>query len=815
MRKLFFILFVSVLTTSVEAQIHGKVTDNEGKPVTGATVSLLKDSAIIKLALTKDAGIYEFTNIKEGVYKISASYVGFAPAVSSAIQFSGTDVTVPEIRLTKSTGDLQNVTVTARKPMVEMKADKTILNVEGTINSTGSDALELLRKAPGVTVDKDENLGIAGKTGVQVYIDGRPTPLSGQDLATYLKTMQSSQIESIEIITNPSAKYEAAGNAGIINIRLKKNKAFGTNGSANAGWNIGAYAKYNAGISLNHRNNKINVYGNYNYNHAKMESSLSIYRSILDTLFDQTGRNVFTARSHNFKGGIDYTINKQSSIGAIINGSISDPSLETNSNTPIIYRPTNTTDRILRASNASDLERDNFTFNLNYNYTGKDGKSLVLNADHGFYDLNTNQYQPNTYYTASGAKIGSVAYRMISPTKINISSFKADYEQNFAKGKLGIGGKTAFITSDNDFRRFDVTSAGDVYDKDRSNRFKYEENINAIYANYNRAWKGIMIQAGLRAENTVSEGKSAGLKNSGSGYVETVSSFKRNYTDLFPSASVTFNGNPMKQWSLTYSRRIDRPAYQDLNPFEMKLDEYTFQKGNTDLRPQYTNSFGVTHTYKYKLNATLNYSHVKDIFTQLIDTAEQSKSFISKRNLAKQDIISLNISYPVMYKTFTAFFNVNTNYSEYEADFGAGRKVDLDAFGLNAFVQNSLKFGKTKAWTAELTAFYNAPTIYQGAFKAKSLWAIDMGMQKQVMKGKGTIKASVSDVFRTLKFNGTQEFAGQVSKFSSQWESRQFKLSFNFRFGSNTVKAAKQKTTGAEEENKRVQQGGGGIGIGQ
>ncbi len=816
MRKSLFIFLVSLLAFTAQAQIQGKITDIDGKPVTGATISLLRDSAIVKLAVTKESGNYEFSGIKEGTYKVSASYVGYATVVSSPITFSGAGVTVPEIRLTKSTGDLQNVTVTARKPLVEMKADKTILNVEGTINSTGSDALELLRKAPGVTVDKDENLGIAGKTGVQVYIDGRPTPLSGQDLATYLKTMQSAQIESIEIITNPSAKYEAAGNAGIINIRLKKNKAFGTNGSANAGWNIGTYAKYNAGISLNHRNNKINVYGNYNYNHAKMESNLSIYRSILDTLFDQTGRNVFTARSHNFKGGIDYTINKQSSIGAIINGSISDPSIEANSNTPIIYKPTNTIDRILRATNASDLERDNFTVNLNYNYTGKDGKSLILNADHGYYDLNTNQYQPNTYYDATGStKINTVAYRMISPTKINISSFKADYEQNFAKGKLGIGGKTAFITSDNDFRRYDVTSAGDVYDKDRSNRFKYEENINALYANYNRAWKGIMIQAGLRAENTVSEGTSAGLKKNGAGYVESVSSFKRNYTDLFPSASVTFNSNPMKQWSLTYSRRIDRPAYQDLNPFEMKLDEYTFQKGNTDLRPQYTNSFGVTHTYKYKLNATLNYSHVKDIFTQLIDTAEQSKSFISKRNLAKQDIISLNVSYPVMYKTFTAFFNVNTNYSQYEADFGAGRKVDLDAFGFNAFVQNSLKFGKTKAWTAELTAFYNAPTIYQGAFKAKSLWAIDMGMQKQIMKGKGTIKASVSDVFRTLKFNGSQEFAGQVSKFTSQWESRQFKLSFNFRFGSNTVKAAKQKSTGAEEENKRVQQGGGGIGIGQ
>lgn len=816
MRKLLILLLAPLFAFAANAQVQGKVTDAAGNPLNNVTISLMKDSAVVKLAITKDDGTYLFNNIKEGTYRVSASFVGYAPSVTAPFSISGSTVSVPSLKLEKSTASLQNVTVTARKPLVEMKADKTILNVEGTINATGSDALELLRKAPGVTVDKDDNLGIAGKTGVQVYIDGRPTPLAGADLATYLKTMQSAQIESIEIITNPSAKYEAAGNAGIINIRLKKNKAFGTNGSVNAGWNIGINAKYNAGISLNHRNAKMNLYSNYNYNRSKNESSLNIYRSVMDTLFNQTGKMVFGANSHNFKAGMDYTINKQSSIGAIINGSIADPSINSNSETPIIYRPTNTVDRILKATNTSAMKRDNINFNLNYNYTAKDGKSLVLNADHGYYDMDNNQYQPNTYYDATGnTKLNTVAYRMISPTTINISSFKADYEQNFAKGKLGIGGKTAFITTDNDFQRYNVTGTGDVYDKDRSNRFKYEENINALYVNYNRAWKGFMLQAGLRAENTVSEGTSKGLKNSGGTYVESTSSFDRNYTDFFPSAAITFNKNPMKQWSFTYSRRIDRPAYQDLNPFEMKLDEYTFMKGNTSLRPQYTNSFGVSHTYKYKLTATLNYSHVKDIFTQLIDTAELSKSFLSKRNLATQDIISLNVSYPFMYKNFMSFVNVSTNYSEYKADFGTDRKVNLEAFGFNAFAQNTLKFGKAKAWTAELTAFYNAPTIYQGAFKANSLWSVDLGMQKQIMKGKGTIKASVSDVFHSLEFTGTTEFAGQSTRFNSQWESQQFKLSFSFRFGSSTVKAAKQKATGAEDETKRVQQGGGGIGIGQ
>jgi len=311
----------------------------------------------------------------------------------------------------------------------------------------------------------------------------------------------------------------------------------------------------------------------------------------------------------------------------------------------------------------------------------------------------------------------------------------------------------------------------------------------------------------------VSKGVSTGLKYDGSSYATSTSSFKRTYTDLFPSAAITFNKNPMKQWSLTYSRRIDRPAYQDLNPFEFKLDEYTFQKGNINLRPQYTNSFGITHTYKYKLNITANYSHVKDMFTQLIDTAEKTKAFISKKNLAEQDIVSLTISYPFQYKTYSLFTNISSNYSKYHADFGTGRKVDLGAFGFNFFAQNSLKFGKTKAWTAEVSGFFNAPTIYQGSFKGKSLYSVDAGLQKQVMKGRATIKTSVSDVFHTMRFRATSDFAGQSTHFSSRWESRQFKLAFNLRFGNNGVKPARQRSGGADDELKRTQQSGG-VGIG-
>jgi hypothetical protein len=233
-------------------------------------------------------------------------------------------------------------------------------------------------------------------------------------------------------------------------------------------------------------------------------------------------------------------------------------------------------------------------------------------------------------------------------------------------------------------------------------------------------------------------------------------------------------------------------------------------KGNINLRPQYTNSFGISHITKYKMNVALNYSHVKDMFTMIIDTVEKSKAIASKKNLATQDVASLNLSYPFQYKTFSLFTNVSSNYSKYQADFGTGRKLDLDAIGVNVFVQNSLKFAKT--WTAELSGFYNSPTIYMGNFKGKSIYSVDAGLSKQIMKGRAVVKSSVSDVFNTLKFRGESNFAGQKVIFNYRQESRQFKLSFNYRFGSNTVKAARQRTSGAEDELKRVQQGSGIMG---
>lgn len=805
-----FATFFLMTAAAMAQNVSGIVKDVDGKAVANATVSLLnaKDTAVIKLGVTDKDGNYKFTTISKGTYMVSASFVGYAAKYSPAFDVNG-DVNVPAFALEKAAAELKGVTVVAKKPMIEVKADKTILNVENSINAVGNDALELLRKSPGVVVDKDDNISLSGKNGVQVYIDGKPSPLSGTDLSNYLKSMQSSQIESIELITNPSAKYEAAGNAGIINIKLKKNKAYGTNGSVNAGYNIGTYPKYNAGISLNNRNKRLNLFGNYNYNKSRNESFMGLYRVQLDTLFDQHATMTFRNNSHNFKAGADYYINSKNTIGVMASGNLTDFTLGNDSRTDISYQPTKLADRLLLANNKTISSRDNVNFNANYRRADTSGHELNVDADYSLYRLKSDQYQPNYTYDATGQTLlQREVYNMLAPTNIDIYSAKADYEQNFKKGRLGIGGKTSYVKSDNNFDRYIVGETDKT--KDRSNNFLYKENINALYVNYNRQFKGFMIQAGVRMENTNIKGASKGVSLVDGENVTFDSTFNRNYTNFFPSAAFTLNKNPMNQWSFSYSRRIDRPAYQDLNPFEFRLDKYTFQQGNTQLRPQYTNSFSVTNTFKYKLNTTLSYSHVNDVFSQIVDTAGLSAAFITKKNLATQDIVSLNISMPFQYKFYSVFANVNTYYSKYKADFGEGRAVNLDVFATNVYMQNTFKVAKKT--TLELSGFYTSPSIWQGTFKSKSMGGVDLGVQQTVLKGKGNLKATVTDVFHTMQWGGTSDFGGQYLKTTGGWESRQFRLNFTYRFGSTQIKAARQRKNATEDENKRVGSQGGGIG---
>jgi len=811
-RLLLFWLFTVTQLCLVAQRVDGVVKTVDGTFQTNATVSLHKgdDSVFLKGTTTDKVGRYFFDAVQAGQYTVSVTHVGFSKFVYT-LSVDKPAVMIPDIILQPQKQQLQAVEVAAQRPLVEMRADRLIVNVEGTINAVGSDALDLLRKSPGVVVDKDDNLSVSGKTGVQVFIDGKPSPLAGADLGAYLRTLQSANIEIIEIITNPGAKYEAAGNAGIINIRLKKNRNFGTNGSVTAGLNFGITPKYNTGFSLNNRSEHFNIFGSYNYNNNSNRNVIKFYRAQADTTFDQTSDVAVAAQTHTYKTGIDFFASKKTTIGVMVSGIVSDSYIGSYGAMNIAYKPTEKINRVLVADNTTDGVRNNTNVNANFRHFSKNGKELNIDADHGSFDISSNQYQPNFYFSEGQTQfLYSNIYRMISPSTIKISSIKADFEQPFLKGKLGLGAKSGYVKTDNDFGRFDIFGSQSVKDLDRSNRFVYNEKINAGYINYNKQYKIVGLQVGLRGEHTDASGQSLGFifNPTANKYDNYDSTTTRRYFDLFPSAAITYTKNTNNKFAVTYSRRIDRPAYQDLNPFEFKLNDYTFTKGNIALRPQYSNNFAVTHTYKSKLITTLGYSHVRDIFAQISDTAEISKSFLTKRNLATQDIVSLNISYPFKYKWYNGFINSNSYHSNYKANYGGGnRTINISVTAVNVAMQNSFKLGK--GYTAEVNGFYNSPNIWQGTFRSKSMYAADAGFQKIILGTSGTLKLSITDVFKTMRWAGVGNFTGVTSISSGRWESRQLKLFFTYRFGNKQVKAARARKTGTEEESKRTQAAGG------
>jgi hypothetical protein len=343
-----------------------------------------------------------------------------------------------------------------------------------------------------------------------------------------------------------------------------------------------------------------------------------------------------------------------------------------------------------------------------------------------------------------------------------------------------------------------------------SDNFNYKENINAAYVNYNRTFEHLAVQAGLRVENTNSKGVSVGWQQAVGDYSTYDSTYPRHYTDLFPSASLLWNKDPLRQWSLSYSRRIDRPQYQDVNPFEFKVDDYTFSKGNTQLRPQYANNLGLTWTYKYAFSVTLSYSHISDLFTTVPDTTDRSKTIVTSVNLAGKDITGLNVSYSFQYKWYSAFANVNGFYALYKANFGGpGLTINENIFHTNIYSQHNFRLGG--GWTASLTEYYASPNIWEATLKSSTIWSLDAGIQKTLFSGNATLKASVSDIFHTLGYTATSYFAGQyIYNAGDAGETRQLKLNFVYRFGNKQVKAALRHVSGAEEENNRVKGGGGG-----
>ena len=814
MKHLFNLLTAMSISIVSLAQNTGKITGSikdggNQKIIDAATISLLKskDSSLVKTAITDKEGNFVFENLKEGNYFVSASSLGHSKVYSNSFTLTQeqNNINVGVLQLVPVNESLKEVVVTSKKPFIERRLDRTIVNVDASISNAGSSAMEVLEKSPGITIDKDGNISLKGKQGVKVFIDGKPSYLSGPDLANLLKSMGSAQLDQIEIMTNPPAKYDAAGNAGIINIKTKKNKTVGYNGSISSSVTQGKYIRTNESINLNYRNKNINVFGNYSFRHDKNYSDLTILRKFRDknskellSIFDQQSKFTNDNNSNNAKLGIDINVSKKTTVGVVASGFINTEKFD-NNNITLLKNGMNITDSSTFASTEMNNKWKNFSGNFNLRHVfDTTGRELTFDADYIHYTQNSSQSLANQYFDAANQK-NAANDTLIStiPSDIKIYSFKADYSQPLkGNAKLEAGVKASFVKTDNDAAYDYLVNGKMVHDTNRSNHFVYDEQIKAAYINVNKQLnKKWSTQLGLRLENTVSKGNQ----------VTTNEKFERNYTQLFPTVFVGYEMNEKNNFSVNYGRRIERPDYADLNPFFFFLDKYTYQAGNTNLRPQFSHNIELSHTYAGNFTTTLNYTKTTDLINDVLDqNEEKNETFITKSNIASQRQYGITVTTMVPVKKWLKI-NLYANFSNNRFQgFINNSTVDLQSNLLTTNVNAQMSLGK--GWNAELSGFYRTKGL-EGVLLIGGLGAVNGGISKSVLNNKGTVKLGFRDIFSTQQFKGYAEYSYIDTRFVQKRDSRQASLSFNWRFGNAKIAAPKRKAGGASDEQSRVKTG--------
>ncbi len=800
--------FISMAQTT-SGKITGSVTDTQ-KAIEAATVNLLKakDSTVVKFAITSKTGNFEIDLVKDGNYLISIQAVGFQKYYSSpfTVTAGSADQSFSKIELVPSSNKLQDVTVASKKPLIEQKIDRTIVNVDASPTNVGSSALEVLEKSPGISVDKDGNISLKGKEGVMVLIDNRPTQLSGADLANLLRSMNANQLDQIEIMTNPPAKYDAAGNAGIINIKTKKTKTFGYNGSVTVGYGQGVYPKANEAITFNYRQGKINLFSNVSHNFHKGFGELDIERNfinktskVVESHFEQKAKMSRQSNSFNGKVGVDYFATKKTTFGLVLSG-YSSKSDNENKNINDLYAPPSNYISQTRSLSLQDDKWQNFSSNFNFRHVlDKTGKEITADVDYIVYDAEQFHTLTNAYFTPSGVSTrkADTLYGTL-PQVINIYSGKVDYLHPLKNGaRFEAGLKTSIVRTDNNAQYDSLVYGVLVRDLNRSNHFIYEENINAAYANLSgslsKKWSG---QLGLRMENTIAKGKQK----------TTGQDFERNYTQLFPTAYLQYKANEKNSFVLNYGRRIRRPNYGDLNPFIEFLDRYTYEQGNPNLKPQFSHNVELSHTFKGFLTTTLNYTKTNDILQMIMDQIpEDTITFVKKENIASQRQFGLSISagMPIT-KWWTSNLYVNVFNNHFEGVVGA-EKITVDATMLS--LNGSQQFKLNKTASVEISGWYRTAGI-ESVLKTKPMGMVALGFSQQVMKGKGTLRLNIRDIFYTQQFSAVSKYGHVDAGFTQRNDSRVVNIGFTYRFNKGKLKASQGRKSGsASDEQNRV--GGG------
>lgn len=810
MRKMILVMvsLLAMVTTKAQNSERGRIAVNvlneTRQGLENATVELLssKDSTLVKAAITGKAGLAELDNILPGTYLLRVTMINYARYLSQPVTLSAGQpvVSLPAITLSPATAtQMKEVTITARKPFIQKLSDRIVVNVDNSIVNAGSSALDVLERSPGVLIDPNDVISLRGRQGVIIMIDGKITPMSGADLVNMLRSLPSNSIERIDIITNPSARYDAAGNSGIIDIRMKKDQRLGANGTFTAGYGQGVYPKANAGTTFNYRNKKVNFFGSYNYGYRKNLNHLMLKREFFkdgdyDGAYDQDNYMRIPVNTNTARLGADFFPNKKSIIGFVFNGTLTNIHRNNNNQSLVLDNVKEPESRFI--TNTREKTRlNNVLGNVNYKYTfDSTGRELTADIDYGIFNNNSLSRFITGFYALDGTP-NKPEYKLNGDQdgKITIATVKADYTHPLNKStRLEGGFKTSFVETDNDVEFYDVSNGAPKYDSSKSNRFNYKENNNALYINVNREFKKFSLMAGLRAEQTNMEGRQE---------VNDVR-FDSSYLQVFPSLFLNYKLGAEKTLGLSVSRRIDRPNYSELNPFRFFLDPSTYSSGNPYLNPQLTWSYELSYTVK-QLNFTLAYSHTKQNTTVVIRPSETEDKVTVQIpvNLNSYDYYGLTIAAPFRFtKWWNAINNANIYYGHYNGNL-ANTTLDNGTPAANISTNNT--FTLSKGWTIELNASVNTGGQY-GFMKLDPQWQLSPGVQKTILNKKGTIRFNITDIFWTNLPRAVIEFSNYIEHWHAKRESRVANLSFTYRFGKNTVAAARRRTTASEEERRRA-----------
>lgn len=792
--------FLPLKAQNKASGISGIILNEQQKPIAASVkLSMAIDSAFLKSASTDELGRFYFNDLKNGEYSLEITALGYHPA---NMQFQISDKfsnVVKNITLKTVENTLGGITISAKKPMIERFNNKTVLNVENSLASAGSNALEILAKMPGVSLNQEGTISVRGKAGVNVLIDGKSTFLSNAQLAILLKSINGNELKTISLISNPSAKYDAAGNAGLIDIRLKKNTNFGTNGSLDGGFGYGKQPKSNTGISLNHRNKNFNFFGSLNNSNNKAPEDLAIERMVsnglTNTFFKQSSTQIKSTHNNSYKAGVDYFLNSKNTLGLLTSGYFNNGHDLSASVTNIGTSFTSIDSSIIANSPSSNSCR-NQTYNLNYkSVIDTTGQELTIDLDYANYRSQEN-INYNNYFSAGyeGLNKPPLIFRNSTPSSVSIKAAKIDYSLPFStKTSVDFGLKSSWVSTDNDFKFENFANSQWQNDPTRSNRFIYDENINAAYGTFKHQFKSTSVEAGLRMEQTNSKGNS----------ISEQKIVRRSYLNFFPSFAVNQKISELNMLGFTYSRRIDRPDYKSLNPFIYFVDLYTFAQGNPFLNPQYTHAFEGTYNYKKALNITLGYSITHNLILDVFLPDNEKKTlYQTVQNLDKQSAYNFTIAYPTSISKLWSMDNtITTNYNQTKSSGLAG--LDYDRKKVTFSINSTQDFTISPTLSAQLSGDFISAQIY-GTYAVKPYHGIDFGIKKTFMEKRVNLKFALNDIFNSRKAQISSALPNLNYNLNQKLETRIFRLNVNYNFGSTAIKATTDRNTGLSDEAGRI-----------